>query len=118
MDSAEGRRDESSDEMRAQVVLDPKMFKSSIEYLLARIGQVLSEPERTLYTTKRNRFKQIFELINDSKSLRELVSKINANLTQYIERSRAVNIYGSRMQADGSKNQEENLKKQIITNEK
>lgn len=98
------------------------MFKTTIEYILAKIRVAISESETELYTVRGRRYKQLFELINDGRKLRDLVKKISLNLSHFVDKSRLADIHDRASKktssAEEKEKQKQMLDKEIKMNEK
>jgi hypothetical protein len=95
-----------------------------ISYVLSKVHAEVSMPEWHLYRTATGRYKQVYELIGENKTLRELVKKISAHFNHQIEKSRLRDMHEDRQRVVaskyGSKNstEEEQMATRIKVNEK
>lgn len=94
----------------------PGGFKSSLDYVLAKARYVLGTDESSLYTTG-SRYKQVYELMKDSKSLREVLKLVSQHLDLYTAKHRLDLAYDERSkqkQPNGAKGTSELQKLQFL----
>lgn len=94
---------------------------SAIEHLLRKIAIIGQMPARALYCSKKGKFKEVFELIRDGTGLREYITKLNLNLTQYVETNKYKHLYQERRAGDTAREEAtrlESLRQTIANNER
>lgn len=94
---------------------------SAIEHLLRKITVIGQMPLRSFYCSKKGKFKEVFELIKDGTAFREYITKLNLNLSQYVENNKYKHLFQEKKQVDENKERvkkAEGLKQMIANNEK
>lgn len=62
--------------------------QSLLEYLLEKVREELRRPETEMYTNGKGKYKQVYELINDNRELRELLKKLNTHIDHHFEKAK------------------------------
>lgn len=57
-----------------------------LDFILNKVKEELRRPESHMYTNSKGKFKQVYELINDNRDLRELAKKLNLHIDHHYEK--------------------------------